>query len=74
MTKLQKLGDMLNKYYFEGKIPKCATMADMAVLQCCYNELAKKKSAELISLSAKNILENIGFIVVPKGIGWIVIC
>lgn len=74
MTNLQKLGDMLNKCYFEGKMPKCATMVDIAVLQCCYNALAKEKSAELISLSAKNILENMGFIVVPKGIGWIVIC
>jgi len=73
MTKLQKLGGMLNKCYFDGKMPKCATMADIAVLQCCYNALAKKQRPELVSLSAKNILENMGFTVVPKGIGWIVL-
>ena len=74
MTKLQKLGAMLNKCYFEGKTPKCATQADIAVLQCCYNELSAKKHPEFISASAKTILENMGFVTAPKGIGWIVVC
>ena len=74
MTKLQKLGTMLNKCYFEGKLPKCATQSDIAILQCCYNDLSDKKHPEFVSLTVKNILENIGFMTAPKGIGWIVIC
>ena len=74
MNKLNKLGAMLNKCYFEGSLPKCATQADVAILQCCYNDLAKKKHPEFISLTVKNILENIGFTTAPKGIGWIVVC
>lgn len=74
MTKLQKLGAMLDKCYFEGKMPKCATQSDIAVLQCCYNKLAQNIRPEFINLTVKNILENIGFITAPKGIGWIVIC
>jgi hypothetical protein len=74
MTKLQKLGGILHKCYFEGKLPKCATPYDVAVLQCCYNELSKGGKPEFIEISVKTILENIGYITAPKGIGWIVIC
>lgn len=74
MTKINKLGAFLNKYYFEGKMPKCATMADMSVLTCVYNELSAKKHPEFISANVKTILENMGFVTAPKGIGWIVVC
>ena len=74
MTKIRKLGAMLNKCYFEGKMPKCCTQSDVAVLQCVYNELSAHKKPEFISMSVKTVLENLGFIVAPKGIGWIVVC
>ena len=74
MNKLNKLGAMLNKYYFEGKLPKCATQADVAILQCCYNDLIRKEHPEFISLNAKNILENIGYTTTTKETGWIVVC
>lgn len=73
MTKLDKLGAILNKCYFEGKFPKCCTPSDVAVLQCVYYELRDKKHPEFIQLNVKNVLENIGFLTAPKGIGWIVI-
>ena len=74
MTKIRKLGAMLNKCYFEGKMPRCCSAADIAVLQIVYNALSAGKKPEFISASVKTILENMGFIVAPKGIGWIVIC
>lgn len=74
MTKLEKLGAMLNKVYFTGKMPRCCTQSDIAVLQCAYNELRAGKHPEFIQLNVKNILENMGFMTAPKGIGWIVIC
>ena len=73
MTKLQKLGAFLNKCYFDGKLPRCCTQSDIAVLQCVYNELREKKHPEFIQANVKTILENLGFITAPKGIGWIVI-
>lgn len=73
MSKLQKLGAILNKCYFEGKLPNCCTVYDISVLQCCYNELAKNGHPEFIEISVKTILENIGYIIAPKGIGYIVI-
>ena len=74
MTKLEKLGAMLNKCYFDGILPKCCTPSDVAVLQCVYNELKSKKHPEFIQLNVKRVLENIGFMTAPKGIGYIVIC
>lgn len=73
MTKLQKLCGMLEKCYYDGKLPKCCTPADVSTLLYCYNELKEKKHPEFISLPVKNVLENIGFMTAPKGIGWTVI-
>ena len=74
MKKINKLGEMLNKCYFEGKMPRCCSAADIAVLQIVYNELSAKKQPEFISANVKTILENMGFVTAPKGIGWIVVC
>ena len=74
MRKINKLGEMLNKCYFEGKMPRCCSAADIAILQIVYNALSAGEKPEFISASVKTILENMGFIVAPKGIGWIVIC
>lgn len=71
--KINKLGEMLNKVYFDGKMPRCCTQSDIAVLQCVYNDLQAGKHPEFIQLNVKNVLENIGFLTAPKGIGWIVI-
>ena len=73
MTKMQKLGAFLNKCYFDGKLPRCCSQSDIAVLKCVYNELSEKKRPEFIQANVKTVLENLGFITAPKGIGWIVI-
>lgn len=74
MTKIEKFGSFLNKYYFQGKKPACASMSDMATLTCVYNDLKSGHKAEFVESSVKTILENMEFIVAPKGIGYIVIC
>lgn len=73
-NKLRKLGALLDKCYYTGKIPKCCTPADIGVLQCVYNDLTANERPEFISANIKTVLENIGFMTAPHGIGWIVIC
>lgn len=73
MTNIEKLGALLNKAYSQGSIPKCCTISDISTLQLCYNELVQGKHPEFIQVSVKNVLENMGFIVAPKGVGYVVI-
>ena len=72
-SKLETLGTMLNEYHFYGNLPKCCSMADMATLQCCYNELSENGKPEFVQSNVKTILENIGYIVAPYKIGYKVI-
>ena len=70
---MKKLHDLIEKAYETGKLPKCCTIADFDILVSVYNELVKHGRPEFIQLSVKNILENCGVIVAPKGIGWVAI-
>lgn len=74
MTKIQKLAEILNKCYLEGKRPEGVSPHDVAVLYDCYVDLAKNGHPVIFAVSVKATLENIGYITAPKGIGWVVIC
>ena len=70
---MKKLYELIKEVYDTGKLPKCCTVADFHILVSVYNNLVKGGHPEFVSISVKNILENCGIMVAPKGVGWIVI-
>lgn len=70
---MKKLYELIKEVYKTGELPNCCTIADFDILLSVYNDLVNGGHPQFISLSVKNILENCGIIVAPKGVGWVAI-
>lgn len=68
---MDKLKKLLERAYFEGKIPKHLSVYDISILSEVYGELKEGKKPEFINQSVHDTLEKCGIKTMVTGIGWV---
>ena len=69
---MEKLKQIIDKAYNEGKIPRGLSLLDFRLLESIYISLTEKRSYEFIQAAILPILDRYKIKYKERGIGWMV--